>query len=180
MTVADLIRDIREEFPKFKIVQKEDSTFMKTLDVCLKLITFWQMKTFMTRFTTTIGYTIYVPDTWITRAEKPRLIILRHERVHMRQRKTRGWLLFNFAYLFWIFPTVIAHGRMRLERTAYAESMRAKAEYYGIDVLSRPEIRDHTISHFTTAEYFWMWPWRKGLEKWYDETVAKIEREMAE
>ena len=70
LTYEQLLLEIANEFPSFKIVAKADSAFMKVLDFLLKLITFWQMKTFMSRYVTTIGCTVYTPTLWETMSKE--------------------------------------------------------------------------------------------------------------
>jgi len=171
----ELVSEVEAEFPDFSIKNKEESRLMKVCDFCLKLITFWQMKTFMTEFFTTIGYTIYVPSKRWTEMDPPsKASLLRHERVHMRQRKKYGMVLFAFLFLFFPVPTIWAYYRKKFEQEAYEESIRAWYEYYGLSYVQHSKTRRYTINHFTSAEYFWMWPWRGGLESWYDDLVAHL------
>jgi hypothetical protein len=148
---------------------------MRAIDIFLKVITFGLMKTFLTGYTTTIGTKVYVPRTWVSnKTSLEKAATLRHEAVHMRQRARMGTLLYSLTYLFWIFPIGLALGRRNLEREAYIESMRAYVEYYGIDRLEDPEVRGRIISHFTSSSYFWMWPFPKNCEHWYDGVVANL------
>ena len=180
MNLEELREDIRKEFPDFLILRKEDSRFMRLLDFLLKLITFWQMKDFMVSFTTTIGNTIYVPSTWAVRPAKSKMIILRHERVHMRQHRRLG-LWYSISYLLFPLPAVWAYFRMKYEMEAYEESIRAIAEYYGTASFT-PVMRRSFVGHFTGPEYFWTWPWKARIERWYDATLARIivERKSAQ
>ncbi len=169
--MEDLLLEIRKEFPKFRLVDKSTSRLMVAIDLFLKVITLWRMKSFMRSFTTTIGYTVYVPSVWNLRPPKSRKIVLRHERVHMRQRRRWG-LLYPFAYLFFPVPILWAYCRMRFEMEAYEESLRAIAEYYGAAAFTAQLKRSH-IEHFTGPEYFWTWPWRGRIERWYDQAAAR-------
>lgn len=170
--MEDLLAEIRQEFPKFSLVPKETSSFMKLLDLLLKVITLWRMKDFMRTFTTTIGYIVYVPSGWKMRPLKSRNIILRHERVHMRQRARLG-LWYSISYLLFPLPVVWAYFRMKYEMEAYEESLRAVAEYYGTASFT-PVMRRSFVGHFTGPEYFWTWPWKARIERWYDSTLARI------
>jgi hypothetical protein len=164
----------RKEFPGFRVVKKSESGLMKTIDIFLKVITLWKMKDFMTMFITTIGEVVYVPDSWEKRPYQSKMVVLRHERVHMRQGQKYTKLLYSFLYLFFPLPTLVSYFRMRFEREAYEESLRAMKEYYGIGSIQNAKLREDTIKHFTSAEYFWMWPWKKSLGKWYDGFVEKL------
>lgn len=173
MSALDKLRDdIRAEFPDFRIVRKEDSRFMRLLDLLLKLITFGQMKDFMVSFTTTIGNTIYVPRTWAIRPPKSKMIILRHERVHMRQHQRFGFW-YSLSYLLLPLPTVWAYFRMKYEMEAYEESLRAVLEYYGAANFTA-KTKESYISYFTGPQYFWTWPWRGRIERWYDGVVVRL------
>lgn len=176
-TYAELEAEIREEFPKFKMVHKRDSWLMQVADILLKLVTFWRMKTFMTEYATTLGYTLYVSDYWELRSTTARMIILRHERIHMRQRRRYGVLVFSLLYALVFFPVVFAYYRAKFEKEAYEETMRAVLEYIpgtgGVTLMSE-RYRRRVVRHFTSAEYLWMWPWRRSIERWYDSTVKTL------
>lgn len=168
-----LYRQLRKEFPDFEIVEKNSSAFMKVLDVCLKLLSFWQLSMFMTEFVTTVGYTIYTPSSWTQRSESSRIVTLRHEAVHMRQRKKLGAAWFFISYLLLPVPVLWAFCRMKYEMEAYAEGMKASKEVYGLLVLT-DAYKENVISQFTTARYLWTWPWRKRIEAWYDGVRADL------
>jgi hypothetical protein len=170
---VQLCADTLTEFPDFKIEKKSSSLLMKAINVVMMGITFGFMKSFMDRFITTIGTTMYVPDSWDARPAETRLRTLRHERVHMRQSKRYGKTLYTLMYLFG-FPTVLAFGRKKLEQEAYEESIRATLEYFGEAGILDPKFRESMVKHFTTAEYFWMWPWKSSVEAWYDGFVEKL------
>lgn len=173
-TLNELVDEITQEFPDFKLVPKADSTFMKVLNVCLLIITFGQMKAFMTRFTTTIGDTVYTNTAWDERSEVSKIITLRHERIHMRQKKRYTAFGFSFLYLFVFFPIGLAYFRAKFEKEAYEESIRSVAFYVGIDRVKHPEFRKQLVDHFTTSQYFWMWPFRSAVERWYDGVVKEL------
>jgi hypothetical protein len=167
----------RKEFPDLKIVKKADSAFMRALDVGLRIITFNQQASFMTRYTTTVGTTIYTPSSWDTRPEGSRTITVRHELVHFRQGKRN--FFFKFLYLFAWFPVGLAYFRAKYEKEAYEESMRAIRDLYGPQAL-RDADRERIVKHFVSADYFWCWPFRSSIEKWYDETREKVLAEASE
>ena len=170
-----IIAELKDEFPKFKLVEKKDSLLMKALNIFLKVITFGLMKTFMTNFTTTVGYTIYTPSRWNI---LDRVGILKHERVHMRQMRRYGRIWFSLSYTFLWFPTVFAYFRKKYEQEAYETSMLHSAQSYGIKYIEDPKYRERMIARFTTAQYFWTWPWRKSLETWFDEALQRVRKKM--
>ena len=171
-----LIDEIKEEFPDFELKSKSSSGFMKFLNVCLLIITAGQMKTFMDKFTTTIGYTVYTPEEWILWGHVRQAGILNHERVHLRQRKDKGSFWFSLSYLLLPCPCVWAYYRMKYEMEAYEVTMAGAYELHGSAVLRDAAFRDSMIQNFTGASYFWTWPWRKRIERWYDETADRLER----
>lgn len=168
-----VIGELRKEFPNFKMAQKSESYLMKAIDVFLKVITFWRMHDFMTNSATTVGNTVYLSASWPTRSLYGRCATLRHEAVHMRQRRRYGSFVYAVLYLFWL-PAVFAFARRDMERQAYAETMRSYAEYLGIEVLSSPKFRDYIIGQFSAATYIWMWPFRKSNESWYDGVAERL------
>ena len=172
--LLDLIADIRKEFPKFELIPKHESRFMKLLNVLLLIITFGQQRRFMSDFTTTIGYRVYIPEGWTERPWQSRAEILRHERVHMRQRQKWGSIGFSIMYLLLPVPVLWANWRTRFEMAAYEESMRARVEYYGPSVLDGKETKDWFVRQFTGPNYFWMWVGRKRIERWFYEVSGVI------
>lgn len=167
------LQEIKKEFPDFKLIKKSDSKLMKFIDTFLKAITFGKMNTFMENFITTIGNTVYVNNSWDARSASTKAITLRHERVHMRQSKRIGKIKFSLMYLLFPLPTVFAYYRKKFEQEAYEESLKALFEYYGQKFFTQAT-KDNIVNHFTSAEYFWMWPWKKDIEEWYDGVVEDI------
>lgn len=170
---VDLLADIKIEFPDFRITKKRHSKLMKFFDASLKVMSLGQMTNFMSYFITTVGTTVYVPDEWDSWSPSRKAIILRHERVHMRQARDFGNLKFFFLYLLFPVPAFFAFFRTKFEKQAYEESIRAYFEYYGSKFFT-PALREDTIRNFTTASYLWMWPWKSSIEKWYDSVVAAV------
>lgn len=159
------------EFPKFQVVQKSDSRFMKLLAFLL-----FFNKGFMTKFVTTIGNYMWVTPGYDDWQDNAKAALLRHERVHLRQQKRYGMIRYALMYLLWPLPFWRAKGRMLLEREAYTESLDAYAKYYGLDFVEREDVRESMIGHFTSAEYGWMWTKREDIEKWYDDTLKILRR----
>lgn len=168
---ASLYLETRQQFPKFKMVSKRTSTFMKFLDVLLKIISFGQLKNFM-KFTTTIRYTIYTSDDWEDFTEYKKIELLRHERIHMHQLHRHG-VLFYFMYLFLPFPVLFAHYRKKFEQEAYEESIRCLMEEKGSKAFTE-QYRDRMIKRFTGSSYLWCWYSSKDIEKWYDNFVGNL------
>lgn len=169
-----LLAEVKQEFPDFKLVRKEDSRLMKFLGTALKVLTLGKANAFMTRFTTTLGTTVYTTVGWEDRTVESRMTIIRHERIHMRQARKEGRFLFSLKYALLPLPVGFAHFRKKYEQEAYEESLAAMQEYYGDSVLLNEGQRDGMIAHFTSAEYFWTWPWKKSIANWYDNAVARL------
>jgi hypothetical protein len=174
------IEQIREEFPRFRIVPKVGDGLSRAIDAALKLVTLGGQRHYLTHYHTVIGYTLYVPQSWESTSDTDRVILLRHERVHLRQRRRYGFLLMALAYLLPVFPLGLAYGRARLEWEAYLETIRATAEHYGLDALRASDLRGSIIRRFTGPDYGWMWPFPRTVGRWYDEAVRELERDGAQ
>lgn len=172
--VQALMAEILAEFPTFKVAMKGDSRLMRAIDVFMKVVTLWRMSSFLTDFITTVGYTVYVPASiWGDPDPFGMLCTLRHERVHMRQRRKHGMALFTFLYLFFPLPGGLAYFRMRFEREAYTESLMAAAELAkSPDVVLGDSWKNVVVSSFVGPSYMWMWPFKKTINAWYDATAA--------
>lgn len=175
LSYAELQQEVLAEFPRYREVSKSSSCLMRLISWILWLITFGRMKNFMGSFITTLGFTVYVPDGWAETSDYEKSIILRHERVHMRQRAKYGGLLFALAYLLFPLPCVFAYARRCFEQEAYAESLRATVELMlqGDQLIQTAEYRENHIRYFTGASYFWTWPWRRQVGDWYDAAVKE-------
>ncbi|HMJ12318.1 MAG TPA: hypothetical protein VK524_12930 [Polyangiaceae bacterium] len=168
------IASIREEFPKFRIVEKRTSAFSMAIHVTLCVLTFGGQRAFLSQYHTVIGDTLYVPDAWARSSEVDRVILLRHELIHMRQRRRYGFLGMAFLYLIPFFPIGLAYGRARLEWEAYRETLRATAELLGLPAAHDPALRSKIIERFVGPAYGWMWPFRTQIERWYDRALADL------
>lgn len=173
--VEAFLNEVKAEFPRFRIVKKRDSNFSRLLDVLLRLLTFNQMTTFMTHYHTVIGSTLFVPDGWERMLALDKLILLRHERIHLRQRRRLTFGGMAFLYLVPFFPLGLAYGRARLEWEAYTETLRATHELLGPEAARSPALRAHIVARFCNAEYGWMWPFRSQVHRWYDRVLRELQ-----
>jgi len=166
-----------------KIRYKNESPLMKIIGVLL----FFNPK-FMTRYTTTLTFfgrsTVYFPDRSYALQYSKFWRTLAHELVHASD-ATRSPILFNLGYLFpqilaifsllsilaWInlswlwcllflvfLAPIPSPGRKWAEMRGYAVSMVIEAEIGGA-ILS-PE---RFVGRFTTADYYYMWPFKKSV-----------------
>jgi hypothetical protein len=174
-----LIVAICAEFPRFRIVPKAGNPFSIAIDVALKLITAGAQRRYLSHYHTVIGDTLYVPPGWRSMTDVDRVILLRHERIHLRQRRRMGTVVMTFVYLLPFFPLGLAYGRARIEWEAYCETLRATAELRGIEAARAPHLRREIVRRFTGGDYGWMWPFRSQVEGWYDEAVARLAIELA-
>lgn len=168
------IEAIRKEFPGFAIVDKDGDRLSRLIDGALKALTLGGQRDYLTRYHTVIGNTLYVPRAWRSTPDVERLIVLRHERVHLRQRRRYGMVLFALLYLVVFLPLGLAYGRARLEWEAYAETLRATAELQGLEAARSAQLRNRIVGRFTGPEYGWMWPFRRQVEKWYAQVLDEL------
>jgi hypothetical protein len=169
--------DLKAEFPAFCIRKKSGNRLSKAIDVALRIVTLGGQRHYLTKYHTVIGDTLYVPETWDDLSELDRVILLRHERVHLRQRRRYGGALMAFLYLIPFLPLGLADGRARIEWEAYPETLRATAELRGLAAAQSQELREQIVRRFTGPDYGWMWPFRSMVEGWYDRVVAELIRE---
>jgi hypothetical protein len=172
-----LLEAIRDEFPRFRVVRKSESHLSKAIDVALRAITLGGQRSFMSRYSTVIGDTLYVPEGWDRIDPIEAIITLRHERVHLRQRRRYTLPGMAFLYLVPILPLGLAWGRARIEWEAYEETVRATWELRGAAAARSPSLRAHVVGRFVGPDYGWMWPFSAQVERWYDDLLARIAAE---
>ena len=170
-----LLAEIREEFPAFRIVPKAGDRLSRAIDRALRILTFGGQRRYLSDYHTVIGDTLYVPAKWERMNDLERAVLLRHERVHLRQRRRWGTLLMTFLYLIPFLPLGLAYGRARIEWEAYTETLRATAELAGLDAARSGELRRQIIERFTGPDYGWMWPFERQVARWYDDVIREIE-----
>lgn len=168
------LQSMQREFPGLRVIPKKDVTLQRWTHHFLQAVTFGKMSAYMTHYTTVMGRTIYTPTGWESRSDDERYITLRHEAVHLRQMKRYTKVGMGLIYGLPIFPIGLAYGRARIEWEAYAETLQAVADVFGIDVARSPQQREHIVRQFTSASYGWMWPFPRTIERWIDEELARI------
>ena len=173
-----LLADIQHEFPAFRIIEKRGNFLSQCIDIALKIVTLGHQRVYLTGYYTVLGYALYVPESWATLSPVDRIILLRHERVHLRQRRRYGYPLMAFLYLVPFFPLGLAYGRARLEWEAYEETLRATAELCGLEAARSPTLRARIIGRFVCGDYGWMWPFPKQVARWYDAAMVRLERNL--
>jgi hypothetical protein len=169
-----LVAALRAEFPRFRIVRKDQSPLHRAIHYALVALTFGRMRTYLDSYQTTIGQRIYVTSDWDDWPADRRYVTLRHEAIHLRQFRKLTLPGMALLYVLLPLPMGLAWCRAWLEKEAYAESIRAAAEVYGAEYPRRAEFRRHVIDQFMGPSYGWMWPFRAGLERWYDQVLASV------
>jgi hypothetical protein len=166
--------ELKEEFPAFCIRKKRGDNLSRAIDVALRILTLGGQRHYLTKYHTVIGDTLYVPALWDDLPDLDRVILLRHERVHLRQRRRYGGALMTFLYLVPFLPLGLAYGRARIEWEAYTETLRATLELRGVEALKSSELRERIVRRFIGPDYGWMWPFRSTVEGWYDRVVNEL------
>src|ERR1039458_8381729 len=93
----DLLTDIQREFPSFAVVPKRGNTLQRVIGLLLAIVTFGGQRHYLTRYHTVLFGKLYVPDAWRGMDDAARYILLRHERVHLRQRRRMGDVMMAFV-----------------------------------------------------------------------------------
>ncbi len=174
-----LLDEIRREFPRFAIVPKRVDRLQRAIGAVLFAITLGGQRHYLTRYHTVLFGKLYVPDVWERMDDEERYILLRHERVHLRQRRRMGDVWMAFVYLLPFFPLGLAWGRARIEWEAYVETLRATAEVRGLEAAKDPALHDYLVAQFTSGAYGWMWPFPTTIRRWIAQAIADIERDAA-
>jgi hypothetical protein len=169
-----LLDSMRVEFPRFQIIEKNRSWHQRLIDKILYVITIGKQRFYLSDYHTTIGQKVYVPASWNYENDEDRYIIMRHERIHMRQFKKYSFTGMSLLYLFVFFPLGLSYFRMKFERDAYEETLRAMHEIKGEEKIRDPRFREDVIRSFTGPDYGWMWPFKNRISKWYDDLVDRI------
>jgi hypothetical protein len=172
-----LLAEIRDEFPDFEIKKKRASPLHRAIGLALFVLTLGGQRQYLTRYHTVLFGRLYVPEAWDAMDDDARFVLLRHERIHLRQRRRMGDLVMAIVYLFPFLPLGLAWGRARLEWEAYRETIRATAELHG--VVAARALEDEIVRRFVGPDYGWMWPFPKSVRRWFREAIADLEAEAA-
>jgi hypothetical protein len=170
-----LLAEIRGEFRDFEILPKRRSRLHRAISVGLAVLTLGGQRRYMTHYHTVLFGKLYVPHSWEAMSDEARYVLLRHERVHLQQRRRMGDFAMALAYLFLWLPLGLAWGRARIEWEAYVETIRATAEVFGLGAARalEPEI----VRRFVGPDYGWMWPFPETVRGWFREVILDLEAE---
>ncbi len=167
----DLHADYARLAATVRIVPKAGVWHQRAIHQLLRVVTFGAQSAYLDRYVTTLWHTVYVPPDWEARPVEERWATLRHELVHVRQFERWGALM-AIAYLLLPLPLGLAWFRMRFEREAYEETLRAWHELGGRAACE--PLREHIVRQFTSGSYGWMWPFPRAVERWFDGFVASL------
>lgn len=157
-----------------RLVDKAGSWHQRGIAAALRVLSGGRNRRYLTHVVTTIGRTVYVPPDFARWPRDTRDEILRHELVHVAQFARYGLVPMALAYLLLPLPIGLAWCRMRLEREAYEESIRIAFARGGL--AETGALRESIVCRFTGPEYLWMWPFRRSVERWYDDFVDQLSR----
>src|SRR5262249_6561271 len=152
-----------------------DSSLQRAIHVALAMITLGGQRSYLTRYHTVLFGKLWVPESWDAMGDLDRYVLLRHERIHLRQRKRMGDVWMGFVYLVPFFPLFLAYGRARIEWEAYTETLRATAEVRGVHAAEG--LREHIVGRFVGPDYGWMWPFRGAVNGWFDAVMDELRAE---
>lgn len=189
--LAELIEFGKREYG-LVIEPKESKWYWRVMGKIISALSFGKID-FMNNFFSTFGNKIGTTPSWDVYWIGSKYEIVLHEMEHLRQKKKFGlgsvWLgtfIMGFAYLFLPLPIGLAWCRAELEKQAFAESIRARIQTSGLD--HAMSLKSVVVKSFTGVDYFFMWPFKNHISKWFDETVKKVleeervkrEKEVAE
>ena len=170
-----LLGELKREFRDFDIRPKRSSSLQRAISVGLAIVTLGGQRRYLTHYHTVFLGKLYVPDTWDAMSDEARYILLRHERVHLQQRRRMGDFTMGLVYLFLWLPLGLAWGRARIEWEAYVETIRATAEVFGLG--SARSLETDIVRRFVGPDYGWMWPFPETVRRWFREVIADLEAE---
>lgn len=177
---------VQQEIP-IRIKYKDESWEMKYLNEVIR----WFNPTFMTDYTTVIGYTVYFTDReYVEKYPNQALQTLVHEAVHLLDTKYFTFPVFAFAYLF---PQILALGALFFPISYYfllfflfllplPAPFRAyfEARAYATDLLLKRRKIEHIVYFFTSWDYYKMYPFenqvKKMLKHWAENSDERIDK----
>ena len=158
------------------IRMKSGSRLQRAIDRALRVLTLGGQDRYLSDYVTTLGTTIWVPDTWESWSYRSRYKVLRHELVHVRQFERFTWPGMVLLYGFFPLPAGLAWGRAMLEWEAYAVTLEVEAELDGLAAASDPALHAEIVRRFTGPDYGWMWPFEGWVHMRIAETLTAISR----
>jgi hypothetical protein len=160
-----------------RVHRKSDHWHQRAAARALWVLTLGGQRTYLSRYVTTLGHSIYVPDDFDDWHPDHAWQVLRHELVHVQQFERLGWVGMILVYGFFPLPAGLAWGRARLEWEAYRETLRAVVESEGLAAARDAELHRQIIARFTGPDYGWMWPFPRSIQRWIDAALDEIARD---
>jgi hypothetical protein len=161
-----LVRELSCRARPVRIVKKGALWHQRLIARLLRVVTLGGQDRYLSRYVTTLGHTILVPDDWDDWEPGSAYEVLRHEAVHVAQFERYGWLGMIVLYGLVPFPLGLAYFRARLELEAYRVTIEATAEVDGLEAATSAELREHVLLRFTGPDYAWMWPFPETVRGW--------------
>lgn len=202
-----IIEVIQEDFPEFHIAAKEDVWHQRLIGYLM----FWMWRwpkdeetgkrkwssLFMTNFTTTIGYGMFVSSINILTHRRYWWTIA-HEYIHIWDMRRLSSVPYSLFYLFpqflplfalfaigafwvpsmkWFLVFLVfglpwpSPGRMYLEWRGYTMSLACR--YWDTGKISHDDL-SYYIDHFTGADYYFMWPFRGHIAAKFQDSLHLI------
>lgn len=160
--LQDLMQQMAQEFPGFRVCFKDQSWHQRALGAGLKGV---GINRYMTNFVTVFGNTVWWPDEAMFRRDGKRAAsVLLHERVHLWDRRRMG-VLFDVSYV--AAGPAVWTMRAHWERRAYAVDI-VRLSRFG----RSPEwIKAWLTPLFSKHEYGFMWPFPDEIHAWVDRTL---------
>jgi hypothetical protein len=169
--------ELRTEFSGFDVRRKSARISQRFIGTLLRGLTVGQNTSYMKSVVTTLGDRVYVPDAWFEWSPLERLIILRHEAVHIRQFRRLSWPGMALVYLFLPLPFVFAGGRAWLELEAYKETLTATWELKGSEAAQSRQLHDAIVARFTGSDYGWMWIRGTTIRRALEKHISDLQKE---
>ena len=197
MSLENVITAAKKYYPELQVKFKDESSFMKVLATLL-----FFNKEFITKYSTTIGNTVYFPTKdYLKTKNIVNIITFLHELVHIEDAKRVGHILYSFLYLFpqilavlaiplfffnWWVALILfivllaplpAYFRMVFEKRAYFTSLYV-AQRLGTRLKFNPLLEENKeifLKQFKNSSYYFMWIF-PNLDKEFDQAVKKIEK----
>ncbi len=167
---ATFLRAMEADFPGFHVLYKAGDPIQRAVSMFLCLVTLGGMRTYLSRYHTVMFGALWVSPAWDQMSDDACYVLLRHERVHLRQRARYGELGMALRYLVGGLPLGACWGRARIEWEAYEETIRATFEVYGEREMRA--LRPWLIERFCGPDYGWMWPFPDQVGAWFDACAA--------
>jgi hypothetical protein len=155
------LEGLKKEFPKFRVVIKDESKLMKFFAFFLNPFN----PRFMDQFTVTLGQTIYMPR-WMVGKDFA-VEVLRHEAVHIRDSKKWGLLYYISYCILPIGPSFRAYWEFR----GYSESIKVEFEQKGF---VSSQSMEFFAKQFTGPNYLFMFPFPKTIRKMLGRVKSKV------